>query len=373
LIVLGLWSNSVLCLVVRYFGLNCYSIAFPSISHSFLTVVFWKFLCCFHSPRAQADGSGSSLVIRGLIQADSLRRQILDHNKIQGNFDMKLTSLNFVRVHVSTSSSLDDLIPLANAVTVSVSSTGGCKPISAEPSSFHTTQAIFAVALQPARQLHTSEICHTDSGARQSTNHAVHQSAESQVSSNTSPTAWKLSGGVPPHAELQRQRVANNDPRGRLARDAVRSCGCNRSWRHRLRRRVHKHIHACSNVQVAELQRTGQRDYHWRVDLTQAALAIGILCCSLLELIFQCAGRERLRGYAAGQGSVVVDVELQQVEERVVDKVDCAVDVLLYAEEKLERAAGFVAGREWNVGKLACSVGDVFASVTDLLSVRYSN
>jgi len=286
---------------------------------------------------------------------------------------MKLTSLDFIRVHVCTSLSLDDSIPLANAVTVSVSSTGCRKPISAEPSSFHATQAILAVALQPARQLHTSEVCHTDSSARQSTDHAVHQSAESQVSSHTRPTAWKLGGGVPPYAELQRQRIANNNPRGRLARDAVRSCGCNGSWRNRLRRRMNQHIHACSNMQVAELQCTSQRDHHWRVDLTQTALAIGILRCSLLELIFQCAGREWLRGYAAGQGSVVVDIELQKVEERVVDEVDCAVDVLLYAKEKLERTAGFVAGWERNVGKLACSVGDVFSGVTDALSAKWSD
>jgi len=135
---------------------------------------------------------------------------------------------------------------------------------------------------------------------------------------------------------------------------------------------MNQHIHARSNVQMAELQRTSQRNYHWRVDVTQTALAIGILCCSLLKFIFQCAGRERLRGYTAGQGSVVVDVELQQVEERVVDKVDCAVDVLFYTKEKLERTACFVAGREWNVGKLACSVGDVFAGVTDVLLVNRS-
>jgi hypothetical protein len=123
---------------------------------------------------------------------------------------------------------------------------------------------------------------------------------------------------------------------------------------------------------VAELQRTSQRNYHWRIDVAQTALAIGVLCCSLLEFIFQCAGRERLRGYAAGQGSVVVDVELQQVEERVVDKVDRAVDVLLYAEKKLERAACFVAGWEWNVGELACSVGNVLAGITDGMSVKRS-
>ena len=63
-----------------------------------------------------------------------------------------------------------------------------------------------------------------------------------------------------------------------------------------------------------------------------------------------------------------MDVELQQVEERVIDKVDRAIDVLFYAKEELERTAGFIAGREWNVGKLACSVGDVFASVTNALS-----
>lgn len=131
---------------------------------------------------------------------------------------------------------------------------------------------------------------------------------------------------------------------------------------------MHQHIHARGNVQVAELQRASQRDYHRRVDVTQTALTIGLLRCSLLEFIFQYAGRERLRGYAAGQGSVVVDVELQQVEERVIDKVDRAIDVLFYAKEELERTASFVAGRERNVGKLACSVGNVFASVTNALS-----
>jgi len=267
--------------------------------------------------------------------------------------------------------SLDDSIPLANTITVSVSSTG-CKPITTKSSSFHTTQAVFAVALQPARQLHTPEVCHTDSSTRQSTDHAVHQSTESQVSSNTRPTAWELGGGIPPHAELQRQRITNNDPCRRLARNAVRSCGCDGSRRDRLRRRVHQHVHARSNVQVTELQRTSQRNDHWRVNVTQTALAIGILRCSLLEFIFQCAGWEGLRGYAAGQRSVVVDVELQQVEEWVVDKVDCAVDVLLYAEEKLEWSAGFIASREWNVGKLACSVGDVLAGVTDGLLATQS-
>jgi hypothetical protein len=45
-----------------------------------------------------------------------------------------------------------------------------------------------------------------------------------------------------------------------------------------------------------------------------------------------------------------VDVELEEVEERVVYEVDGAVDVLFYPEEEFERAAGLIAGRERRVG-----------------------
>ena len=112
---------------------------------------------------------------------------------------------------------------------------------------------------------------------------------------------------------------------------------------------MNQHIHTRSNVQVAELECARQRDDHRRVDIAQTALSVCFLCSTLLELIFQSAGRERLGRYAAGQGRVVVDVEFQQVEERVVDEVDRAVDLLLYAEEELQRAAGFIASREWDV------------------------
>lgn len=143
--------------------------------------------------------------------------------------------------------SLPDSIPLANAVAVSIPNSSR-KSVSTKPSSFHTTQAVFAMAFQPARQLHTSEVRHADSSARQSTYHAVHQGAESQVTSNTRPATWELSGGVPTHAELQRKRVANNDSSRRLTGDAVCGCSCDGSWRDRLWRCVHQHIHACSNV-----------------------------------------------------------------------------------------------------------------------------
>ena len=110
-----------------------------------------------------------------------------------------------------------------------------------------------------------------------------------------------------------------------------------------------ENIHACSDVQVAELECARQRDDHRRVDIAQTALSVCFFRGALLELIFQCTRRERLGRYAAGQGCVVVDVEFQQVEERVVDEVDRAVDLLLYAEEQLQRAAGFIASRERDV------------------------
>lgn len=222
------------------------------------------------------------------------------------------------------------------------------------------------MTLQPARQLHTPEVRHTNSSTRQRAEHAIHQRTESQMSSNASPATRQLSGRVPSHAELQRQRIANDNPGRWFARNAVRSRSRNRSRRNRLGRRVNQHIHARGNVQVAELKCTRQRDDHRRVDIAQAALSVCFFRSTLLELIFQCAGRERLRRYAAGQRCIVVDVEFQQVEERVVDEVDCAVDLLLYAKEELQRAAGFIASRERDVRKLACSVGDMFASVTDI-------
>ena len=205
------------------------------------------------------------------------------------------------------------------------------------------------MTLQPTRQLNTSEVSHANSSTRQRAEHAVHQRTESQMSSNTGPATRQLSGRVPPHTELQRQRIANHNPGRRFARNAVRSGSRNRSRRDRLGRRVNQHVHARGNVQVAELECARQRDNHRRVDVAQAALSVCFFRGTLLELIFQCAGRERLSRYAAGQRCVVVDVEFQQVEEWVVNEVDRTVDLLLYTKEELQRAAGFIASRERDV------------------------
>lgn len=59
-----------------------------------------------------------------------------------------------------------------------------------------------------------------------------------------------------------------------------------------------------------------------------------------------------------------MDVELQQVEERVIYEVECTIDVLLDAEQELERSTGLIACCEWNVLKCAGSVCYMFASVS---------
>lgn len=59
-----------------------------------------------------------------------------------------------------------------------------------------------------------------------------------------------------------------------------------------------------------------------------------------------------------------MDVELEQVEERIIDKVDGAVDILFDAEVELERAAGLVACESRDVGELSRFIGNVFAGVT---------
>lgn len=266
--------------------------------------------------------------------------------------------------HHERKSRSDQSIPLANAITIAIAHARP-KTIPSQTSPLHSSKTILAMALQPPRQLDASEVRHADGRARQSADHAVDQCAESQVAADARPAAGQLRVGIPPHAELQRQGITNHNPRRWLSRNTVRSRRRNRARSLRFGRRVHQHVHARGDVQVAQLQRTRQRDHHGRINIAQTALAVRLFRRALLELILQSAGREGLGGYAAGERRVVVDVELEQVEERVVDEVDRAVDLLLHAEEELQRPAGLVACREGDVGELACGVGDVLARVTD--------
>jgi hypothetical protein len=78
----------------------------------------------------------------------------------------------------------------------------------------------------------------------------------------------------------------------------------------------------------------------------------------------------RTGGQSAGKGGVAVDVELEQVEEGIADKVDGAVDLALGAVVELEGFAGLVADGEGDPVELVVCLFNVFAGVTgDCLSV----
>lgn len=226
------------------------------------------------------------------------------------------------------------------------------------------------MALQPPRQLHTSEVRHADRRARKRRNQTVHQRTERQMPSHTRPTRRKLRIRIPPHTELQRQRITNHNPRRRIPRNRIGRRSRNSPRRHTLRRSMHQHIQTTTHMQMAQLQRPRQRNNHWRINLTQTALSIRHIRRPLLKLFLQRARRQGFGRDAAGKGSIVVDVEFEQVEERVVDEVEGAVDFLFDAEEEFERAAGFVAGEEGDVGELTLGVGYVFACVAVPLLAR---
>lgn len=127
---------------------------------------------------------------------------------------------------------------------------------------------------------------------------------------------------------------------------------------------MHEHIQTRADMQMAQLQRPRQRNNQRRIHITQTPLSLRQILRALFKLIFQHRWRERLRGYSAGQRRIVVDVEFEEVEKRVVDEVDGAVDFLFDAEVKLERSSGFIACESGHVGELSRLVGNMFAGVT---------
>ena len=57
-----------------------------------------------------------------------------------------------------------------------------------------------------------------------------------------------------------------------------------------------------------------------------------------------------------------MNIEFEEMEEFVRDKINCAVYFALNAEEEFERSACLVAGWEGDILELATGVGYVFAS-----------
>lgn len=111
-----------------------------------------------------------------------------------------------------------------------------------------------------------------------------------------------------------------------------------------------QNIQARAHMKMTELQCSSQSNNHGCVYLTQTALPVRIVCRSLLVLLFEGGGRKRFGRNSAGERHIIMHIKLQQVEERVVYEIDRAIDILLHAEQQLQRSTGLVACREGNVG-----------------------
>lgn len=193
------------------------------------------------------------------------------------------------------------------------------------------------------RQFNTSEPSDGNGSSSTGTQGAINKGAEIDVSTHTGPAAWKQRIRVPAHGELERQRVSNDNPRGRLRgrRDGVcGSCG-NDTRVSRLGRGMQEHVEMGTNVQMAELQCSRQSNDQGYVVVAQTALSFDRICRALRW--WRVRGHWA-RGDATGQGSVVVHVKLEKMEELVRDEVERAVHVLFHAKVELERSASLIAG-----------------------------
>ena len=103
-----------------------------------------------------------------------------------------------------------------------------------------------------------------------------------------------------------------------------------------LRRAVQQNVQVGRDVQMAKLQRAGQREHQRYVFHFIGHLADGLDSGS------------GARGQAAGQRRVGVDVELEEVEEGVADLGDGAILLAFDAVVELEGPAGLFAGGEGN-------------------------
>lgn len=169
----------------------------------------------------------------------------------------------------------------------------------------------------------------------------------------------------PPHTEAQRQGVANDQLPGPAAihvAQRTRAIG-NARVQHPavvrvdvvFRCAVQQHVHVGADVHVARLQGPRERKDQGDVLLLDGRLA------DVLEV------RRRARGEAAGQGGVGVDVELEQVEERVRDHRDGAVEFPLDAVVEFEGLFGLVAHGEGDpLDLVVLGIFYVFAGLASL-------
>ncbi len=219
-------------------------------------------------------------------------------------------------------------------------------------------------ALQPLGQYDAHEIRTGDHDPGGERYQAVEDGAGVDVPAHALPLDVALCRGQrrrgePPDAEAQRQGVPDHQPpRVRPFHVCQRARAVRRGAVENprivevavvLRGAVQEHVHVRADVHVAELERPGQRKDQRDIlgDVVLAAHGLGV--------------RRRSLGEAAGQRGVAVDVELEEVEERIRHHVNRAILLALDAVVELERLARLVADGKGDPLDLVRRVLDVLA------------
>ena len=181
------------------------------------------------------------------------------------------------------------------------------------------------MASQSSWQFEAPEVRNADCGTGASAQQTIQHRPMRDMTSKPLPTRRQIRRGIPAYRKSKLQRIANNDfAILRRGTDAIRRCRVDNARRQALRCGVDQHIEIVCDVDVGLLKDAGQRD-----DEGGEVGGVGAHGADLVGFlrvdVFGCG--EGPGGDAAGHGDVVVDVEFEEVEEGVVDKVDCAVDV----------------------------------------------
>lgn len=231
-------------------------------------------------------------------------------------------------------------------------------------------------ALDSSGQHDAEEIHPHHTGASEERDQAVEHRARVYMTSHASPLHLALGPGQrrrgePPDAEAQRQRVADDQPLGLAPLHMAERTGAVGDARVQhatvvrvdvvLGGAVQQHVEMGADVHVARLQGAREREHEGDV-----LLLLGVLA-DVLDV------RRRAGGQAAGERGVGVDVELEEVEERVRHHADRAVHLGLDAVVELERFFGLVALGEGDPFDLVVvGVFDVLTRLTVARRARWS-
>ena len=153
----------------------------------------------------------------------------------------------------TTSMPLLIALPYAVAVPIGSSSDAISSQPTAQSTPLNSTRPVSPMILQSPRQLNAPEVCDTYRRRCQRSQEAVHNSTERQVSPHACPPTRQKRIRIPPHTELQRQRISDNNPARRISRDTVCRRSSYRTRRNPFWRSMHQHIHMRRHMQVTQL------------------------------------------------------------------------------------------------------------------------